>query len=101
MAIFDDARARLPKAVKPGESFEVRLKVQAPGEPGEYLLEVDLVQEFVCWFAEKGSSTGRAAVKVSSNGAGAPDAPGAALAALDRDVEAMLGKRRWLREREH
>ncbi len=78
MAIFDDARARLPRAIKPGESFEVPLKVQAPGEPGEYLLEVDLVQEFVCWFAEKGSSTGRATVKVSSNGVGAPDAPGAA-----------------------
>ena len=45
--------------------FEVPLKVQAPGEPGEYLLEIDLVQEFVCWFAEKGSNTARAAVKVS------------------------------------
>jgi SAM-dependent methyltransferase len=83
MAIFDDARARLPRAIKPGESFEVPLKVQAPGEPGEYLLEVDLVQEFVCWFAEKGSSTGRAAVTVSSHGAADPDAAATVGATLE------------------
>ncbi len=81
MAMFDDARARLPRTIGPGESFEVRLRVQAPGEPGAYLLEVDLVQELVCWFAEKGSSTARAAVKISAHGAGEPDAPAATVGA--------------------
>lgn len=78
MAIFDDARALLPRTIGPGERFEVPLRVQAPGEPGEYLLEIDLVQEFVCWFAEKGSPTARSAVKVSQGAAAEPDAPAAA-----------------------
>jgi len=77
MAMFDDARARLPKTTGPGESFEVQLGVRAPGEPGVYVLEVDLVQELVCWFAEKGSHTARAAVTVSSHAAD-PDAPATA-----------------------
>ena len=81
MAMFDDARARLPRTIGPGESFEVQLGVQAPGEPGAYLLEVDLVQELVCWFAEKGSRTARAAVTVSSRGAADPDAPAATVGA--------------------
>jgi len=80
MAMFDDARARLPRTIGPGESFEVPLRVQAPGEPGEYLLEVDLVQELVCWFAEKGSLAARAAVKVTS-GAADPHAPAATVGA--------------------
>lgn len=81
LAIFDDARARLPRTIGPGERFEVPLKVQAPGEPGEYVLEIDLVQEFVCWFAEKGSKTARSAVKVSQSTAAEPDAPAATTAA--------------------
>jgi hypothetical protein len=82
MAIADDGRARLPGTIGPGERFEVPLTVQAPGEPGEYLLEIDLVQEFVCWFAEKGSSTARAAVTVDHAVAAAePDAPAAATVA--------------------
>ncbi len=81
VAIFDDARALLPRTIGPGESFEVPLRVQAPGEPGEYVLEIDLVQEFVCWFAEKGSKTARSAVRVSPRTAAEPDAPVAATAA--------------------
>ena len=76
MSIFDDGRARLPRTIGPGERVEVPLKVQAPGEPGDYLLEIDLVQEFVCWFAEKGSNTARASVRVSHGAVAAePEAP--------------------------
>jgi len=81
VTIFDDARALLPRTIGPGESFEVPLRVQAPGEAGEYVLEIDLVQEFVCWFAEKGSNTARSAVKVSQSAAAQPDAPVATTAA--------------------
>ncbi len=83
MAIFDDARAFLPRTIGPGERFEVPLRVRAPGEAGEYLLEIDLVQEFVCWFAEKGSKTARSAVTVSPGAAAESDAPTASTAATD------------------
>ena len=82
MAIFDDARAFLPRTIGPGERFEVPLRVQAPGEAGEYVLEIDLVQELVCWFAEKGSNTARSAVKVSAKAAAEPDAPAESAAGL-------------------
>ena len=82
MAIFDDARALLPRTIGPGERFQVPLRVQAPGEPGEYLLEIDLVQEFVCWFAEKGSNTARSAVKVNQRTAAEPDAQAAITVAV-------------------
>ena len=68
--VYDDARAFLPCTVDPGASVEVALKVQAPPEPGEYVLEVDLVQEHVCWFAHKGSAPARVAIGVRGAPAG-------------------------------
>lgn len=57
-----DGRFGLDRDLKPGEETEVPLVVTAPGEPGEYTLVVDLVQEQVSWFHEKGSPT--ASVKI-------------------------------------
>jgi SAM-dependent methyltransferase len=94
-AIFDDARAFLPRTVGPGERFKVPLRVQAPGEAGEYLLEIDLVQEFVCWFAEKGSNTARSPVKVGASTTAEPDAPTGPAVATD----AAAGLRRAVRSR--
>ena len=59
-----DGRYGIGKDLKPGEETEVPLLVTAPKEPGEYLLEVDLVQEQVSWFSEKGSPTARTKVTV-------------------------------------
>ena len=59
-----DGRYGISKDLKPGEETEVPLTVTAPKEPGEYLLEVDLVQEQVSWFSDKGSPTARAKVTV-------------------------------------
>ena len=63
-AVADDGRAYLPKTVAPGETVSVELQVQAPEAPGAYLVDVDLVQERVCWFAERGSRTARAPIVV-------------------------------------
>src|SRR5947209_9360837 len=54
---IDDGRAPLPKDLGPGESAVVQLEVRAPDEPGSYGLEVDLVQEGVAWFGDRGSDT--------------------------------------------
>lgn len=60
----DDGRARLPHDLAPGQSGEVTLTVTAPSQPGRYLLEVDLVQERIAWFAQRGSSTARVPLEV-------------------------------------
>ncbi|MEO6456973.1 MAG: O-antigen ligase family protein [Chloroflexia bacterium] len=52
-AVFEGERTSLPHDVAPGESVIVEAIVQAPPEPGDYLLEWDLVQERVAWFYEK------------------------------------------------
>jgi SAM-dependent methyltransferase len=51
----DDARSPPPFDVEPGMSAEVILAIRPPLINGRYMLEVDLVQENVCWFAERGS----------------------------------------------
>lgn len=59
-----DGRHGISKDLKPGEETAIPLSVTAPKEPGEYILEVDLVQEQVSWFSDKGSPTARAKVTV-------------------------------------
>lgn len=59
-----DERVFLPRAVKPGEEVEITLVVVAPGAPGDYTVEVDMVQEGVAWFFQKGSQPARFKIKV-------------------------------------
>jgi len=57
-------RSPLPGDVRPGEEVEVPLVVTAPAAPGEYTLQIDLVQEMVAWFNDKGSPAPKFKVKV-------------------------------------
>jgi hypothetical protein len=43
-------RTPFEETVAPGEESVVMLAVQAPEEPGSYVLEVDVVHELVAWF---------------------------------------------------
>ena len=54
----------IPKDLRPGEETEMTLQITAPQQPGEYTLEVDMVQEQIAWFGDKGSPTARAKVTV-------------------------------------
>ena len=54
--INDQSRMPLPHDIKPGESVQYSIEVQAPSTPGEYKLVFDMVQEQVAWFAGKGSA---------------------------------------------
>ncbi|MBR8826762.1 MAG: amino acid adenylation domain-containing protein [Gomphosphaeria aponina SAG 52.96 = DSM 107014] len=54
---WDDGRTYLPENFAPSEEIELSLTITAPKQPGNYLLELDLVQERVTWFAQKGSQT--------------------------------------------
>jgi SAM-dependent methyltransferase len=57
--VADDARCALPASVAPGTSFDVVLRMTAPARPGNYVLDVDLVQEGVAWFSPSGSPPAR------------------------------------------
>jgi hypothetical protein len=54
----------IPKDLKPGEELEMTLDVIAPKTPGEWTMSLDLVQEGVTWFSEKGSSDSKVKVTV-------------------------------------
>jgi hypothetical protein len=57
----EEAAARIPYDMEPGDTAGLMLTVVAPDAPGEYVLELDMVQEGVA----RGSKPLRAAVKVS------------------------------------
>lgn len=59
-----DGRYGLPRDLKPGEETKVPLLITAPKLPGDYILELDLVQEQVAWFHDKGSGTARVKIRV-------------------------------------
>ena len=55
----------IPKDLKPGEETDMTLLITAPKTPGEWIMSLDMVQEGVAWFEEKGSPTTRIKVTVS------------------------------------
>ena len=54
---WDFAFAALPHDMAPGERAELTLAIAAPAEPGDYVVELDLVLEGIGWFEEGGGST--------------------------------------------
>jgi SAM-dependent methyltransferase len=81
LAVPDDGRVGLPADVAPGALVELELVVTAPESAGEYELELDLVQEGVAWFSERGS---RAAILPARVEVGAPASKAAPATAPDR-----------------
>lgn len=64
VASKEDGRTLLPADLAPGQETIVTFEVEAPAEPGDYVLEIDMLQEGVSWFGPKGSRTYRARVTV-------------------------------------
>jgi len=64
MVIQDDGRSPLPDDLPPGASASIPLQVRAPARPGRYRLQVDMVEEAVTWFAERGSTPAEVEVRV-------------------------------------
>jgi SAM-dependent methyltransferase len=54
-AVQDDGRAVMHEGLAAGASLPVQLHVTAPAVPGSYTLQIDLVEERVAWFADRGS----------------------------------------------
>ena len=70
---LDDGRVPLPVVLSQNNSVDLNLEITAPLRPGCYLLELDVVQEGVTWFANKGSRTLRASGLRRRNDAGRND----------------------------
>jgi 4-amino-4-deoxy-L-arabinose transferase-like glycosyltransferase len=50
-----DGRSRFPYDLEPGDTAGVHLEITAPQIPGQYLMELDVVQEQFVWFRDAGS----------------------------------------------
>lgn len=59
-----DGRAPLLQDLKPAEAAELLLMVTAPSKSGNYILQLDVVQEGVAWFGDRGSEVLSLKVKV-------------------------------------
>jgi SAM-dependent methyltransferase len=46
----------LPRAMAPGEDTSIIIEHAAPVRPGSYSIRIDLVDQHVCWFEERGST---------------------------------------------
>lgn len=64
VASKEAGRSPLPADLAPGQETELSFAVSAPAQPGDYVLEIDLLQENVTWFGLKGSRTYRTHVTV-------------------------------------
>jgi hypothetical protein len=62
---FDGIRSPLPFDLNPGMEFSFISLLQAPGTPGQYIVEFDMVQERVSWFKDRGSATASASLTVN------------------------------------
>ncbi|HXI62739.1 MAG TPA: hypothetical protein VNF70_08505, partial [Pyrinomonadaceae bacterium] len=45
----------LPHPVAPGETVRIKIEYKAPQRSGSYRLKLDLVDQRVCWFEDRGS----------------------------------------------
>lgn len=66
VVIGSDGLATLPKDLKPMHLVQLPLVITTPEEPGRYILELDMVQEGVTWFKDKGSEPTRVRVTVGN-----------------------------------
>jgi 4-amino-4-deoxy-L-arabinose transferase-like glycosyltransferase len=63
--VNDDGRNPLPRDLPPGATLTMPLTINAPRRSGQYLLELDLLQEGVSWFGLRGSNTWRGLVEIT------------------------------------
>jgi 4-amino-4-deoxy-L-arabinose transferase-like glycosyltransferase len=64
VASKEEGRSPLAIDLGPGQETALSFAVGAPVQPGDYLLEIDMLQEGVSWFGLKGSRTWRGRVTV-------------------------------------
>ena len=68
-------RTDLLGPVLPGASVDVPMNIRAPATPGHYNLRIELVQELVQWFSDRGADTITLPVQVVPAGKAPADTP--------------------------
>jgi SAM-dependent methyltransferase len=56
LVAFDNVRTHLPQPIAPGQQATIALEITGVDAPGDYVADVDLLQEYVSWFAPRGFS---------------------------------------------
>jgi hypothetical protein len=64
MVVKEGMRAALPNRVDPGQTVNMTFSIATPQQPGQFILELDVVQEGVTWFSDAGTPGPRFAVNV-------------------------------------
>ncbi|MBI5563945.1 MAG: O-antigen ligase family protein [Chloroflexi bacterium] len=82
MIILEGVRTGLPYDLTPGERVRVEARVMAPDRPGDYQLQIDLVQEYVTWFSVRTGQVTEMSALVTSASAVVPAPAGPSLAQM-------------------
>lgn len=53
VAVWDGVRTSLPRVMHKGDADDLFVAVRAPEEPGDYLLEVSMLEEGIAWFDDR------------------------------------------------
>jgi 4-amino-4-deoxy-L-arabinose transferase-like glycosyltransferase len=61
----EEGRTPLPADIAPSQAADLGWTIDVPRQPGQYLLELDMLQEGVAWFGLKGSKTWRGTIRVN------------------------------------
>lgn len=61
----EEGRTRLPTDIAPSGAVDLEWIIDVPNQPGQYQLELDMLQEGVAWFGLKGSKTWRGSIRVN------------------------------------
>jgi SAM-dependent methyltransferase len=79
-----EGRAEVPGEVAPGQQVHLDMTLPAPDVPGAYTLVLDIIQEDVVWFADRGSPP--CLIPVTVDPAAVAKAPGGAPAAEEQQA---------------
>jgi phosphoglycerol transferase MdoB-like AlkP superfamily enzyme len=60
VVLFEGARTRIPSEVRPGGEVWVAAALEIPDRVGRYRLQWDMVEDGVCWFADRDPTPERA-----------------------------------------
>jgi glycosyltransferase involved in cell wall biosynthesis/SAM-dependent methyltransferase len=61
----------LPRSIAPGQTIAMEIPCPVPAVPGNYTVKIDLVDQQVCWFEERGSQPLIFSVEVMGKASGA------------------------------
>jgi hypothetical protein len=64
MIVKEGMRAALPNRIDPGQTVNMTFSIASPQQAGQFILELDVVQEGVTWFSDAGTPGPRFAINV-------------------------------------